>query len=166
MDNSIEEHEKQSSNFYQLLQSQKTLLLSTVSNQDFPEISYAPYVKDQQGVFYIYVSDLAAHTENLLDNGFASIMFIRNEEQSPNLFARERAIFTCTVSEISKDTECYEKQIEAMKQQLGETVNLLASLPDFHLLALKPVEGRYIAGFGRAFKINMEDYTLSFGSEI
>ena len=49
-----------------------------------------------------------------------------------------------------------------MNDQFGETVELLRSLPDFHLLALTAVKGRYIAGFGKAFVINMADGSLGF----
>jgi len=34
-------------------------------------------------------------------------------------------------------------------------------LSDFHLFALCPESGQYVAGFGRAYTINVEDDTLS-----
>lgn len=46
------------------------------------------------------------------------------------------------------------------KERFGETVDLLQSLPDFHLLALTPVSGKYIAGFGKAFSIDTDNDTL------
>ncbi|MCW8882038.1 MAG: pyridoxamine 5'-phosphate oxidase family protein, partial [Sedimenticola sp.] len=47
-------------NAYQaLIASQQTLILSTVNQHQQPEISYAPFVQDEQGVFYIFVSELA-----------------------------------------------------------------------------------------------------------
>lgn len=146
--------------YLELIASQQTLLLSTASAKAVPDLSYAPFVRDLAGLFYIYVSDMACHTGNLLINPQASIMFIRPESQSGNLFARERAIFSCSVKEISRDSEIYMEQMQAMQDKFGKVINLLSSLSDFHLFVLRPESGRYIAGFGQAFSINVNDGTL------
>ncbi len=161
-DMSRDERDNHTTNFQQLILSQQTLLLSTVSVQGQPESSYAPYVRDQQGNFYIFVSELAAHTKNMLNHQVASIMFIRSEHENPNLFARERVIFNCSVEEIEQENEYYAQQLSEMKEKFGGTVDLLASLSDFHLLALTPLNGRYIAGFGQAFNINIKHNVLEF----
>jgi len=148
--------QEQSVAYQTLIEQQQTLLLSTVNEQGEPESSYAPYVRDGNGVFYIYVSDLASHTQNMLQKHHASILIIRSEKESENLFARERVTFQCKVLEVSVDSENYARQLLNMEQQLGETIALLRSLPDFHLLALKPVSGKYIAGFGQAFLIELD----------
>ncbi len=159
---SQQEQEQLNQNCYDLIQSQQTLLLSTVTAQGEPESSYAPYVRDAQGVFYIYVSDMAAHTKNMLVKGTASILFIQPEQETKNLFARERVTFNCAVSKIKKTDERYHQQLQKMKQRFGETIDLLRSLSDFHLIALTAVKGRYIAGFGKVFFINTTDGTLNF----
>ena len=48
-----------------------------------------------------------------------------------------------------------------MQEKFGETIELLRSLPDFHLLALTPVNGKYVAGFGKAYSINVVDWTIT-----
>jgi len=149
-------------NYQELVQSQQTLLLSTVSDQGEPECSYAPFIRDSQGIFYIFVSELAIHTKNMLQNERASIMFIQNEKDAKNLFARERAVFDCTISEMEKHDENYNVLLDKMMDELGETVSLLRSLPDFHLLKLTAIKGRYIAGFGQAYTINTADDALEF----
>ena len=149
-------------NCRELIQSQQTLVLSTVTDQGEPESSYAPYVRDSQGVFYIYVSDLASHTHNMLQKGRASILFIAPEQQAKNLFARERVIFQCRVHEVKQNDERYETQLQIMQDKLGDTVALLRSLSDFHLLALTADNGKYIAGFGQAFVINIAGNSLKF----
>ena len=144
-----------------LIASKMTLLLSTASTESVPEISYAPYVQDRAGDFYIYVSELAAHTANLITNRQASILFIHPESESANLFARERAVFNCSVSELARDDENYTIQLQALQEKFGEVVSVLRSLPDFHLFALTPVSGQYVVGFGRAYSINVVDGTLN-----
>jgi heme iron utilization protein len=146
--------------YQELMAAQQTLLLSTASANGVPVISYAPFVRDHAGVFYIYVSEMASHTANLLNNPQASILFIRPESDSRNLFARERAVLNCNVKEISRDDAIYADRIQALQDQFGEVVSVLRSLSDFHLFALRPENGRYIASFGRAFTINVIDGTL------
>lgn len=145
----------------ELFASQQTLLLSTASASGVPDLSYAPFVRDQAGCFYIFVSELAGHTANLLNNPKASVMFIRPESESRNLFARERAVFHCTVKELKRDEPTYTTQLLALQDEFGEVVGVLRSLSDFHLFALCPESGRYVAGFGRAYTINVENGTLS-----
>ena len=146
--------------YHELIASQQTLLLSTVSANGLPDISYAPFVRDHAGLFYIYVSEMACHTANLLNNPQASILFIRPESESRNLFARERAVLNCNVKEIIRDTETYTHRIQALQDKFGDVVSLLRTLSDFHLFALHPKSGRYVVDFGRAFTINVSDDTL------
>ena len=157
---SKQELEDNSKRYQELMASQQTLLLSTVSASGVPDISYAPFVRDHAGVFYIYVSEMACHTTNLLNNPRASLLFIRSESESPNLFARERAVLRCSVKEISRDDVIYAERIKALQDKFGEVVSVLRSLSDFHLFALRPENGRYVVGFGRAFTINVIDGTL------
>lgn len=146
--------------YQELMASKKTLLLSTASANGVPDISYEPFARDEVGVFYIYVSEMACHTVNLLNNPQASILFIRPESESPNLFARERAVLSCSVSEIIRDDAIYADRVQALQDKFGEVVSVLRSLSDFHLFALRPENGRYVIGFGRAFSINVSDGSL------
>ena len=158
---STDEHASISVACQKLISSQQTLLLSTASQESVPDISYAPYVRDQQGNFYIYVSELAAHTGNLLMNRQASVLFIRPEADSTNLFARERVIFNCAVNGVKREDEIYSSTLKALQDKFGEVVNVLSSLPDFHLFSLEPTRGLYIVGFGQAYTINLLDNSLT-----
>lgn len=140
---------------FNLIDRCQTLLLSSYSLKNGAEISYAPYVREGLG-FYIFVSDLARHTENLLSTSQGSIMFIQPETEAANLFARERVIFNCRVREITNDQPLYQQQLLAMRSKFGETVDLLRSLNDFHLLQLQVGSGQYIAGFGKAYQLDMD----------
>lgn len=118
-------------------------------------------MRDGQDCFYVLISELAAHTDNLFTNPRASVMFVRPESESSNLFARERAVFDCSVKEIDRSDDIYPIHLKAMQNQFGEIVRILRSLSDFHLFALTPISGRYVAGFGQAYTINVRDGTLS-----
>ncbi|MEQ1527828.1 MAG: pyridoxamine 5'-phosphate oxidase family protein [Methylococcales bacterium] len=157
---STPELQELSQRYQALIAAQQTLLLSTASADAVPDLSYAPFVRDSEGVFYIYVSDMAQHTGNLLHNPRASVLFIRPESDSANLFARERAQINCSVHEISRVAAIYHTQLQALQDKFGEVVGILRSLPDFHLFALRPEQGRYVLGFGKAFNIHMLDGSL------
>ena len=157
---SAQELEDFTRRYHELIASQQTLLLSTASAFGVPDISYAPFVRDHAGLFYIFVSEIAGHTANLLTNPQASLLFIRPESECRNLFARERAVLSCSVKEIRREDEIFIARLQALQDEFGEVVNVLRSLSDFHLFALRPESGRFVIGFGRAFTINMNDGTL------
>ena len=55
-----------------------------------------------------------------------------------------------------RDDKQYHHVLEEMRTRFGAIVEMLRSLPDFHLIALKPQQGLYIAGFGKAFNVDSE----------
>jgi putative heme iron utilization protein len=139
-----------------LIDAQQTLLLSTCSADRQPEISYAPFVQNERGRFYIFVSELARHTPNLLQNPNASILFIEPESGCRNLFARERVVFHCSARTVSPGDPLYPRQLQALEDKFGNMVALLRTLPDFHLIELTPETGQYVAGFGKAYTIDLD----------
>lgn len=143
-----------------LIDTQQTLLLSTCSAECQPEISYAPFVRDEQGRFNIFISELAKHTQNLLQNPKASILFIEPESGCRNLFARERVIFNCGARTIATDDPFYHRRLQALEDKFGNVVALLRTLPDFHLIELIPETGHYVAGFSKAYAIDLQRNTL------
>lgn len=145
----------------ELLASQQSLLLTTASITGIPGLGYAPFVRGESGCFYVFISELAANTDNLFANPQASVMFVRPESQSNNLFAHERTVFDCTVKQIERSDACYSNQLMALQNQFGEIVGVLRSLSDFHLFVLAPISGRYIAGFGQTYTIDAKDGSLS-----
>ncbi len=138
-----------------LILSQHTLLLATRSSAGDAEISYAPFVRDGSS-FYIFVSELAKHTQNLLAHPQAAVMFIEPEAEANNPFARKRLTFNCRAEEIDKSDVVYERQLQAMAGKFGDIVSVLRGLPDFHLLALAPSQGLFVAGFGKAMAVDAD----------
>ncbi len=76
------------------------------------------------------------------------------------MVVRERAFFRCNVQELPRGTEKCDVWIDKMQEAFGNTVQVLRNLPDFHLSALKPINGQYTIGFGKAFSIH-KDGSLS-----
>lgn len=138
-----------------LIASRQTLLLASRAADGNADISYAPYLR-ADGSFYIFVSELAKHTKNLLAHPQASIMFIEDEAEAGNPFARRRLTLECRAREIPKTDPEHQRILQAMAEKFGDIIGLLTSLPDFHLLALSPNQGQFVAGFGKAFAVDAQ----------
>ena len=132
----------------------KSLVLSTIGDKGKPESSYAPFVRDEKTNFYIFVSSLASHTSNLLKDRRAGVMLIEGEEKSENIFVRKRAIFDCKVIPIKTNSKEWDKIMIRFDKRVGKLMKILRTLPDFKLLSLEPLSGRFIKGFGMAYEIS------------
>lgn len=130
-----------------------TLLLSTLGAEEQPSLSYAPYVRIENR-YYLFISELSDHTRHLIANSKCSVMFIKDEGESRNLFARERLIYLCHGEQIDRYSVFGTEVLEVMQSKLGETIGVLKQLGDFHLFQLSPVSGRYVVGFGKAYNID------------
>lgn len=131
----------------------ETLLLSTVNGEGVPEISYAAYI-EIDNKFYIFISGLAAHTQNLLDSHVASVMFIEDESDADHPFGRKRLTYQCAVHVIKRDVDAFDLLLDRFESQFGNLIKTLRGLADFQLFELTPEKGRYVAGFGKTFEID------------
>lgn len=138
-----------------LLEQCKTLQLATVNAAGEPCASYAPYLW-HKGAFYILVSGLAEHTASLLTGKAISLMVIRDEAQTRNLFARERLVVTAQPAAWAEDTQL----LDLLEARQGNTVQLLRTLPDFGLVKLTPIKTHYVAGFGKAYAVDLDAQTV------
>ncbi|QHW34077.1 heme iron utilization protein [Paenibacillus rhizovicinus] len=130
----------------------KTLMLSTVDDNENPFISYAPFVK-QDGKFYIYISRIANHFRHLENNPLVDAMLIEDESQSANLFARQRARFVCEAANVGNDG--HDEVFELFVEKFGTSIITMLRGLDFSLFELTAKEGRYVAGFGQAYDIDL-----------
>jgi len=145
--------ERPENNFELLKKEINTLYLSSLTKEGKPNASYAPFVSDYKGNFYIFVSGLASHTQDLLANPVASILLMRDEQDSRQIFARQRASYQCDVEVVEKSDIDYTTQLDKLEQRFGSVVKLLRGLSDFILFRLRPYEGQFVMGFGKAFTL-------------
>ena len=137
------------------------VMLSTVSPEGWPEASHAPFVLDGEGRCHVLISQLAQHTKNLLSQPIASLMWLEDRASSGNAFARRRLVLQCRAENIERDGEGWKRMLKQMVEELGNTVELLASLPDFMLFRFDAVEGNYVRGFGQAYPVTGNDLVMS-----
>ncbi len=137
----------------QLLTETQTLHLSSIRPDGLPNISYAPYIRDEQGAYYIFVSQLASHTEDLLNNQIIAIMLTKDEQDTQQIFARTRLTYQCQVEKVSESEQDYQPLLDQFATKFGNVVSVLRNLPDFILFRLVPESGRFVVGFGQAYRL-------------
>ncbi|MDE1513825.1 MULTISPECIES: heme utilization protein HutZ [Vibrio] len=137
-------------------QQRQTLQLATVDAEGRPNVSYAPFVQNQQG-YFVLISRIARHARNLEVNPQVSIMLIEDEGQAKQLFARKRLTFDSVASIIERDSELWQPVIAQMSERFGEIIDGLSQLQDFILFRLQPEQGLYVKGFGQAYQVSGDD---------
>ncbi|CDT14108.1 MULTISPECIES: heme utilization protein HutZ [Vibrio] len=137
-------------------QERRTLQLATVDEEGRPNVSYAPFVQNQEG-YFVLISDIARHARNLKANPQVSLMMIEDEESSKQLYARKRLTFDAQASVIERETELWTQVIGQMQERFGEIIDGLSQLQDFSLFNLKAENGLFVKGFGQAYQVSGDD---------
>ncbi|MBP5975009.1 pyridoxamine 5'-phosphate oxidase family protein [Brasilonema sp. CT11] len=135
----------------------QSLMISTVSADNTPNASYAPFVIDESKKIYIYVSGLSTHTQNLHAVPKASVLFIDDESQTKQIFTRRRLTFDCTATLVERETELWKQIVDSFEARFGEMIQILRDLPDFRIFQLTPSKGRFVIGFGAAYEVDPND---------
>jgi len=143
-----------------LIEDMRSLQLSTVGADGIPHCGYTPYLYRAPGSFYIFVSQLAAHTRNLLANKTVAIMIIADEQSTSQIFARARVNYLCDATRIAPDSHDYSLVLDDYQQRHGKMAGLLRQLPDFVLFQLQPMSGQFVMGFGKAYTLTGDDLSV------
>jgi putative heme iron utilization protein len=140
-----------------LISGQRWAALATVDEKGQPQASMVAYVPEPgfNGIL-LHLSQLAAHTRNLLESPWASLAIAEPDSGERDPQTLMRASLEGAVDPIARDSD----EFLVCKQQY------LARLPDaeqlfgfgdFMLLRLQPQSVRFVAGFGRAFSFSGSD---------
>ena len=137
----------------QFQESFQNILLASVSVDGRANASTAPCLL-LNGCFHILVSELAQHTNNLLRHPQCHVLFVQDERESTNLFARKRLGLDCQASPISRDEPRWDEIVSEFRQRFGSVAAMVSSLPDFVLFELRPTSGSFVRGFAQATAID------------
>jgi heme oxygenase (biliverdin-IX-beta and delta-forming) len=143
-----------------LINGMQSLQLSTVGVDGIPHCSYTPYLHRAPSSFYIFVSQLAAHTRHLLANRTVAIMIIADEQSTSQIFARPRVTYLCEAKRIAPDSPEYESVLDDYQERHGKMAGLLRQLPDFVLFHLHTKSGQFVMGFGKAYTLTGDDLSV------
>jgi putative heme iron utilization protein len=108
--------------------------------------------------FYIHISRLAHHTQDLLQDPRASMMIAEADagEKDPQLLGR--LSLTGAAEPVPAGTEGYEAARSAYLAKFPQSAQNF-TLADFSLYRLKPQSGRFVAGFGKIFNLTPDYFT-------
>ena len=133
-----------------------SVVLATTDAEGRPDASYAPCMDDAQGAVYIFVSGLARHTQNLLALGRVSVLYLEDEGETDNVFARRRLTLDCRATPVSREHPDWSGILDALTERLGKMVVTLRRLADFQLFCLTPLSATYVRGFGQTYRFEGE----------
>jgi len=131
----------------------QSLALATHDAQGECEMGVAPFVH-VDGAFAVLLSGLAAHTRHLEREPRAQVMLLEDEAETRQPYARLRMTVNCDVTRLAREDERSDAIFELMQARFGTIVPLLRGLNDFHVFMLTPRYGRFIAGFGKAYRLD------------
>jgi heme iron utilization protein len=131
----------------------RSLILATTDTAGTPQASPAPFVRDAQNRYHVFVSSLSPHTAHLASGRPIGILLVEDESDALQIFARRRLSHTCAVEEIERSTTDWDACLVRFGERFGAVIDLLRDLPDFRLFRLMPKAGRFVRGFGQAYRI-------------
>ena len=158
---SIEEAQKEMVPFLQNIQS---VLLSTVDADAEPFVSYSPYVEDEEGNFYVFISTAVKHSHNMNATNKAHIMFLEDESVTDHIYARRRMYFKADAEKFEENDEREEKIHNLFKKRFADKVSFFSMMKDSRFYKLSPKEGNFVLGFGGAYKISDDRKTLTINN--
>ncbi|AFV00370.1 HugZ family protein [Simiduia agarivorans] len=130
----------------------KSLHLASIAPAGEPYASYAPFAIGDE-CLYVLLSEIALHAVNLQANPRASVLIVEDEDSAPELFARIRVNYSVQAELIAHGAPDWDVGVAALVARHGERSKNLSELADFRLFRLKPLGGRYVKGFGRAYQL-------------
>jgi hypothetical protein len=86
------------------------------------------------------------------------LMLLAEPDTHKNPFARQRLSLNAVSRALLRDTELWLEVINAMTLQLGGTMQILRTLPDFTLFELEVNGGNFVKGFGAAYTLTAADW--------
>lgn len=140
--------------FDKLLTEQQSLILATVNADGSPLASYTPFAIDADKNFYIFVSTLSQHTNNLQRTWQASLMLIADEATSALIFARLRVTLACQVRHIDRKSDLWQTAAALYEARFIDMFGLINGFRDFQMFCLTPENGSIVLGFGEAYEIS------------
>lgn len=119
-----------------------------------PFVSMVPVVpaKDGSG-FFIHVSRLAQHTQDLMVDGRISLMFMRPLDEGQDPLALPRLTLQGEAEAIPTDSGAHRLAAEVYLARFPQA-EITLGLGDFSFFRIRPAAGRLVSGFGRALSLD------------
>jgi heme iron utilization protein len=148
----------------QLLTSRSTAALGTL-HDGAPYVSMVPFVlHPDPPVFIIHVSQLAAHTRDMLADPRVSLLIAEAEQASLSPQALPRVTILGTARQLSSASTEYAAAKAAYLSRFPDAASLF-NLGDFSLFTITPTEVRWVAGFAQAPTLTPGSFAKALAGE-
>ncbi len=136
--------------FQKLMRKHRIGSLATLTEQGQPLLAVTPFaINTTDGTLVIHVSELGAHTRNLLQRPQAAFMVCAREPVAGPVHSLPRASFQVHATVLARGSAPW-NQARACYLTRFPDVEFMMDFTDFHLFRLEIVRVRQIAGFGIA----------------
>jgi len=140
----------------QLINTQKIASLGTLG-QGQPLVSMVLYASSADlSTYYIHISQLAAHTKNIMEHSSVSLMICETVRTKINPQTLARISLMGKASLLSPMSTEYESAKERYLEKYP-SARMNFQLGDFSLYGIGLETARYVAGFGKAFNLSPDD---------
>lgn len=144
-----------------LLARQRVAALGTLDAGGLPLVSMVPFaLNPETGAVVLHVSDLAAHTANLLQRPAVSLLVMQAEAPGQPVHALPRVSLQGQAQALVRDSAAWQASRHAYLVRFPEAEPMTA-LGDFQFVAITVTAARQIAGFGAARAIDADELLLA-----
>jgi len=151
----LNESDSARQDFLALRDNASSAQLATLAKDSTPEASYAPCILFA-GDYYLFLSQLASHTANLVGNPELGLMLIEDEFEAVNAFARRRISLQGRAEPVERESDIFKSVLSEFHQRFGKVMKIIEPLPDFQLFCVCVTSGRFVRGFGQAYELTGE----------
>ncbi|WGK68581.1 pyridoxamine 5'-phosphate oxidase family protein [Candidatus Haliotispira prima] len=142
----------------------RSVVLATNNENGEPHTSYATCIHKEFGdgdeCFYILISEMAPHYQNIRQHMELSLMLLEDEQSAKSIFFRKRLSYYCKTHFI----ETTEALRSDFVQRLGPAAKSMMEM-DFHIVECRPRRGGLVLGPGMAYRIQGSVMTQDTGSK-
>jgi len=138
-----------------LLQTQEIAALGTLHDGE-PFVSMVPFALHPEGCgFVIHVSQLAAHTKDMIANPAVSLMVVAQPEPDVSAQARARVTIQGTAARCADGDPRHATAKGAYLARFPQSAEMF-TFADFSLFIIEPRQARFVGGFAQATSIGGE----------
>jgi heme iron utilization protein len=125
--------------------------------QGAPLVSMVAFLAaPDRSVFFVHVSRLAWHTQDMLQDARVSLCITQRDDGREDPQTLARLSIRAEATQLGNAGEEYEQLKAAwLARHPASAINF--SLADFHFWRLAPRDARFVAGFGRIHNLSAQD---------
>lgn len=131
-----------------------SVCLATINDKGEAQCTYAPIIQTLNGDF-IYISEVGEHFDNIKHRpNNVEVMFLEDECKAASVIVRKRLRYRINAVFMERGAE-FDRIYDEFERKTGGGggIKTIRQMLDFHLIRLDYQEGRFVKGFGQAYKI-------------